>query len=280
MDQESKSIKLKDKLISYNLLADKKLGQHFLLDLNITRKIVRLAGNLTDQAIMEIGPGPGGLSVAILESSPKIFITIEKDKRFHPLLNDLKNDYSTQILHLFEDALKISEADILNQNGLQDCHIFSNLPYNIGTALILKWLLGPWQPISMVVMVQAEVAERMMSQPREKSYGRLSIICQILSTISPLLHVNPACFTPPPKVDSTVIKIIPNENRPSRDIIKNLEKITHLAFMQRRKMLRSSLKSLDIEDILEKLDISSQCRAEELTPAQFLEMAKLYRLKI
>ncbi|RZJ89073.1 MAG: ribosomal RNA small subunit methyltransferase A, partial [Brevundimonas sp.] len=185
---------LRETLDAHGLAAKKSFGQHFLLDLNVTRKIVRLAGPFEGRAVIEVGPGPGGLTRALLESDAGRVVLVEKDARFIPLLSEL-DDASGRLAIVEGDALKVREADLIDDPA----HVVSNLPYNVGTALLLKWLTGPWTPVAMTLMFQKEVAERIVAGPGDDDYGRLAVISQALCEARIVMHLPAAAFTPPPK---------------------------------------------------------------------------------
>ena len=259
---------LRESLEAHGLLAKKSFGQHFLLDLNITRKIVRLAGPFDGRPVIEVGPGPGGLTRAILESDAGPVVLVEKDPRFLPLLAEL--DTGDGRLKIIEaDALKVVEADLVTGPA----HVVSNLPYNVGTPLLIKWLTGPWSPHAMTLMFQKEVAERIVAAPGDDAYGRLAVITQAVAEARIVMHLPAAAFTPPPKVASAVVHLIPRADRPDRDMLKRLETVTAAAFGQRRKMLRSSLKQLGGGALCEAAGIDPDARAETIDIAGFLKLA-------
>jgi len=259
---------LRESLEAHGLLAKKSFGQHFLLDLNITRKIVRLAGPFEGRAVIEVGPGPGGLTRAILESDAGKVVLVEKDPRFLPLLSEL-DQHDGRLTIIQADALKVKEADLTQ--GLT--HLVSNLPYNVGTALLIKWLTGPWTPCALTLMFQKEVAERIVAAPGDDAYGRLAVISQAVAEARIVMHLPAAAFTPPPKVASAVVHLIPKTDRPDRDTLKRLETVTAAAFGQRRKMLRSSLKVLGGAALCEAAGIDPDARAETIDLAGFLRLA-------
>ncbi|CAN5423729.1 16S rRNA (adenine(1518)-N(6)/adenine(1519)-N(6))-dimethyltransferaseRsmA [soil metagenome] len=263
---------LRESLEAHGLLARKSFGQHFLLDLNITRKIVRLAGPFDGRAVIEVGPGPGGLTRAILESDAGPVVLVEKDPRFVPLLTEL-DDGSGRLTIVQADALKVTEADL----ATGPTHLVSNLPYNVGTALLIKWLTGSWTPVALTLMFQKEVAERIVAAPGDDAYGRLAVISQAVSDARIVMHLPPAAFTPPPKVSSAVVHLIPRADRPDRDTLKRLETVTAAAFGQRRKMLRSSLKTLGGATLCEAAGIDPDARAETIDLAGFLRLAEASR---
>ncbi|MFN3807580.1 16S rRNA (adenine(1518)-N(6)/adenine(1519)-N(6))-dimethyltransferase RsmA [Asticcacaulis sp.] len=270
---------LRESLEAHGLMAKKSFGQHFLLDLNVTRKIVRLGqdgGNCFDgQVVIEVGPGPGGLTRAALESEAAYVLAVEKDSRFIELLSELDTAYPDRFGVVEADALKVDEPALLAERGLPpQAHLVSNLPYNVGTPLLIKWLTGPWQPKSLTLMFQLEVALRVVAPVGDDDYGRLGVISQVLCDCEKLMDLPARAFTPPPKVDSAVVRLIPKTQRPAPNIIRNLEMITAAAFGQRRKMLRASLKGLGGEALLAKVGIEPTLRAENISPAEFLRLAE------
>lgn len=264
---------LRDVIARHDLGANKAFGQHFLLDLNITRKIVRAAGAGAGDQVIEVGPGPGGLTRALLESGAKV-IAIERDRRFIGALEELRE--------AFPETLTIVEADALgaDERALASApvKIVSNLPYNISTELLVKWLVANhagdaplWS--QMTLMFQKEVADRILAAPGSKTYGRLSVIAQAGSRPRRAFDLPARAFTPPPKVDSSVVAFDPAPLRLQN--IAALERLTQAAFSQRRKMLRSSLKALfgaDTEARLAGAGIEATKRAEELSVADFLRL--------
>ncbi|MFC5389148.1 16S rRNA (adenine(1518)-N(6)/adenine(1519)-N(6))-dimethyltransferase RsmA [Brevundimonas bullata] len=259
---------LRETLDAHGLLAKKSFGQHFLLDLNVTRKIVRYAGPFDGRAVIEVGPGPGGLTRAILESDAGKVVLVEKDPRFIPLLSEL-DDGSGRLTIVEGDALNVREAQLTEG----PTHLVSNLPYNVGTPLLIKWLTGPWQPCALTLMFQKEVAERIVAAPGDDAYGRLAVITQAVAEARIVMHLPAAAFTPPPKVASAVVHVVPLADRPSPERLKKLERVTAAAFGQRRKMLRSSLKQLGGGDLCEAAGIEPDARAEVIDIAGFLRLA-------
>ena len=265
---------LREVIETYELGAKKSLGQHFLLDLNITDKIARAASITSGDQVLEIGPGPGGLTRALLGAGAHV-TAIERDTRCIEALND--------VALAFDGALTIIEADALSADEYALLHnklpvkIIANLPYNISTELLIKWLKGGSSLWSlMALMFQKEVADRILATPGSKTYGRLSVMAQAASNPRRAFDLPARAFTPPPKVDSTVVIFEP----PTEPVgnLQTLEKITAAAFGQRRKMLRSSLKTLLAEKLgpmLEAADIKETMRAEEVTVAQFQTLATL-----
>lgn len=259
---------LRESLDQHGLLAKKAFGQHFLLDLNITRKIARLAGPLEGRTVIEVGPGPGGLTRALLEAGARV-VAVEKDPRFVPLLEELGEASGGALTIIQGDALKADEAVLAGGAGL----IVANLPYNVGTPLLIKWLTGPWRPVSMSLMFQKEVADRIAAPVGSDAYGRLGVISQAICRCRVVMDLPAKAFTPPPKVASAVVRLDPLETPPSAPVIAALEKVTAAAFGQRRKMLRSSLKQLGGAALCEKAGIDPDARAETIDVAGFLRLA-------
>ncbi len=259
---------LRESLEAHGLLARKSFGQHFLLDLNVTRKIVRLAGPFEGRAVIEVGPGPGGLTRALLESDLGRLVLVEKDPPFLPLLSEL-DDGDGRLAIVEGDALKVREADLVEGPA----HLVSNLPYNVGTPLLIKWLTGPWTPLSLTLMFQKEVADRIVAAPGDEAYGRLAVISQATASARIVMHLPAAAFTPPPKVASAVVHLIPRPDRPPPELQKRLERVTAAAFGQRRKMLRSSLKPLGGGALCEAAGIDPDARAETIDIGGFLRLA-------
>lgn len=262
-----------DTVSTHGLGAKKALGQHFLLDMNITRKIVRLAGNLSGINVIEIGPGPGGLTKALLESNAASITAIEKDRRFVETLQPLALES--------EGRLKIIEADALEIN-LRDSvpaprAIIANLPYNVGTLLFTNWLHEAMAFEHFTLMFQKEVVERITASVNSKAYGRLSILTQLFGHAKTVMQVPASCFVPPPKVDSSVMHFTPHPHNlfHETDIsIEAIEKITAQAFSQRRKMLRAIFKGSLSESDFKALGLKPDARPENLSPAEFIKLAK------
>jgi len=265
---------LREALADHDLLADKRFGQHFLLDLNVTRKIARIAGPLEGCVVIEVGPGPGGLTRALLDEGAAHVIAIEKDRRFIPLLTELAEAADGRLTVIEGDALKADEAALAARYapGLTP-KVVSNLPYNVGTALLIRWLTGDFTPASMTLMFQKEVAERIAAPAGDDAYGRLSVLSQTLAETRVAMSLPARAFTPPPRVDSAVAFLQPRAEPPAPAIVAALEKITAAAFGQRRKMLRSSLKTLGGEALCAKAGIDANARAETIDIAGFLRLA-------
>jgi 16S rRNA (adenine1518-N6/adenine1519-N6)-dimethyltransferase len=259
---------LREALEAHGLLARKSFGQHFLLDLNVTRKIVRLAQPL-DGVVLEVGPGPGGLTRALLEAGCTV-VAVEKDSRFLPLLAELAGAADGRLTVVEADALAVDEAALA---GGGPAHVVSNLPYNVGTPLLVKWLTGPFTPASMTLMFQKEVADRIAAPAGDDDYGRLSVLVQALCRAEVVMDLPARAFTPPPKVASAVVKLTPLPERPPKALIAALERVTAAAFGQRRKMLRSSLRNLGGEALCEAVGVDPSARAETISVAGFLALA-------
>jgi len=272
---------LREVIAANGLDARKSLGQNFLLDLNLTSKIARSAGDLSQVYVYEVGPGPGGLTRAILAQNPKHLIVVEKDQRCLNILEEISEAYPRKVTIVNDDALKQDEASLIPQGKAK---IIANLPYNVGTALLVKWLTYddwlPWYE-NLTLMFQKEVAERITAQPGTKSYGRLSVLAQWRAHTKKLFDVPPKAFTPPPKVTSSIVQITPFE--PDTKVkAENLEKLTAAAFGKRRKMLRVALKSLvkDSETLLKAAEIDPTARAESLSVADFIRLTEVYEQSI
>lgn len=269
---------LKQTVEEYALTAKKAFGQNFLLDQNITDKIVRLSllrQNLSDfknYDVLEIGSGPGGLTRAILKAEPKSLSVIEMDERCIQIAEDLQKQTNTPFYILNADAL---ETDILSL-GLKNMQIVSNLPYNISVPLLTKWLKNLDLIAAMTLMFQKEVADRICAPIKTKEYGRLSVLVQLLCETEKLWTLNPECFVPAPKVHSCVLLFKPLENRLSAAEFDAVERLTAEAFSKRRKMIRQSLKNVkNLEEVCAAAEVPLTARAEEISPAQYLTMARL-----
>ncbi|MCC6912781.1 MAG: 16S rRNA (adenine(1518)-N(6)/adenine(1519)-N(6))-dimethyltransferase RsmA [Rhodospirillaceae bacterium] len=262
---------LRDVIARHGLMATKALGQHFLLDLNLTGRIARAAGDITTGTCIEVGPGPGGLTRALLDAGAQV-IAIEKDKRCREILEELRGAYPGKLETIEADALTIDAAAL----GTAPRRIVANLPYNVGTELLLGWLgnIGAFE--CLVLMFQSEVAARLSAPAGTKAYGRLSVLTQWLCDVEQLFHVNPKAFTPPPAVNSTVVRLTPRRRPLAPAKRETLERVTAAAFGQRRKMLRQSLKSLgmDAEALCRSADVDPTARAETLSVEQFCALAR------
>ena len=267
---------LRDVIARHGLTASKALGQNFLLDAQLLDKIARVPGDLSGQAVFEVGPGPGGLTRALIDAGAHV-TAVERDRRCLPALAELAEAHSGQLRVIEGDALTVSLGDVLPQGG----HVVANLPYNVGTALLVDWLSGEaWRPRwrSLTLMFQAEVAERIVAAPDSSAYGRLSVLSQWRTTASIALRVNRAAFTPPPKVMSAVVHIVPAV-QPVGVTSAALQRLTAAAFGQRRKMLRAALKGLPRGlSALEAAGIDSARRAETMSVEEFVAVARYLAL--
>jgi len=265
---------------SHGLEPLKKLGQNFLFDFSLCERIARCAGEIEGRVILEIGPGPGGLTRAILAQNPKYLIVIERDPRCLNLLTEIKQAYPNLII-VPGDALQFNIKELLDKlpesSFSPKIKIIANLPYNITSPLLFHWFQELELIESITIMIQKEVAERLCAKARSKEYGRLTIICQLLCSITKQFDVNPAAFYPPPKVWSSVTNLIIKENRPNPAEVATLEQLTLNAFGMRRKMLKSSLKTIipDLSNKLELVNLAPTLRAEDLTPEQYLQLTRL-----
>jgi 16S rRNA (adenine1518-N6/adenine1519-N6)-dimethyltransferase len=263
---------LREVIQRHGLDARKALGQNFLLDLNLTQKVARTAGPLEGITVFEVGPGPGGLTRAILALGAAKVIAVERDERCLPALAEIADHYPNRLQVISGDALKTEFADLALNEPVK---IIANLPYNVGTQLLVNWLLpAAWPPFwqSLTLMFQKEVGERIVAEANDDHYGRLGVLCGWRTEARMAFDISPQAFTPPPKVTSTVVHL-----EPKRDTIpcavEKLEKVTQAAFGQRRKMLRQSLKPLGGETLLAKAGIDPQRRAETLSVEEFCRLA-------
>lgn len=264
---------LKETVDQFGLAAKKSLGQNFLLNMDTVRKVARMAGKLGDCTVIEIGPGPGGLTRALLEAGAKRVISIEHDPRCIEALQPLVIKAEGRLSVVHADALTVRPQDLCPGEPLK---IVANLPYNVGTQLLVNWLHDLDNVQSMTLMFQKEVALRIVAKPRTADYGRLTILSQYLADVQKMFDLPPGAFSPPPKVTSSIVNLIP---KPDVDlsVLPFLEKITHAAFGQRRKMIRSSLSSLFAVDDLAFLGIKETARAEELLLEQFVKLAYSFK---
>ncbi len=266
---------LRDVIANHGLSARKSLGQNFLLDLNLTAKIARVAGDLRECDVLEIGPGPGGLTRGLLSEGARRVLAIEKDRRCIPALEEISATYPDRLEVIEGDALEIDPLTHLTP----PIRVAANLPYNVGTELLVRWLTPPtWPPFwqSLTLMFQKEVAERIVAKPGSKAYGRLAILASWRADARIAVNLPPGAFTPPPKVSSAVVHLTALE-RPRFDAdAKVLERVVAAAFNQRRKMLRASLKGItsDIEDRLIASGIKPTDRAEQIPLEGFCALAR------
>jgi len=271
---------LREVIGALGLKAKKSLGQNFLLDLNLTRRIARAAGPLEGRTVVEVGPGPGGLTRALLLEGAARVVTVERDERCRPALEAIALRYPSRVAVHFGDALEARWSDLISaQTG--KAIIAANLPYGVATLLLVGWLeTEPWPPWfdRMVLMFQKEVAERIVAHPGTKAYGRLAVLAQWRTKARIVLTLPREAFTPPPKVASAVVEFMPLPEPAPACNVRVLGKVTAAAFGQRRKMLRSSLKQLVAEPdaLLEATGIAGNLRAEDLTVKDFARLALVF----
>jgi len=264
---------LRDVIAAHGLAARKSLGQNFLLDLNLTRRIARAAGAEEGGTFYEVGPGPGGLTRGLLEEGAGKVIAVERDTRCLPALEEIAQAWPGKLEVISADALELDESTIWPQG----VRVAANLPYNVGTALLIKWLMvehwpPPWR--SLTLMFQKEVAQRITASPGSEHYGRLAVLAQWRCTAKILFDVNRNAFVPPPSVTSAIVRLEPREKPLAPASLSDLEKVTQAAFGQRRKMLRQSLKALGGEALLKKAGIDPTARPEDLTIEAFAALAR------
>jgi 16S rRNA (adenine1518-N6/adenine1519-N6)-dimethyltransferase len=264
---------LREVIAAHGLAPLKRYGQHFLTDPRLIARIAATAGDLTQGTVFEIGPGPGGLTRALLDAGAAKVIAVEYDSRCLAALAELAEAYPGRLELVEADALEVDLTSLAEGPR----KIVANLPYNISTALLTRWLAQADSFDSMTLMFQKEVAERLKAQPRTKAYGRLSVLTQVVCRVRKAFDLAPGAFHPPPKVTSSVVVLTPRPERlPCR--LKTLEACTAAAFGQRRKTLRSSLKSWtsNAERLLESVDLKSSARAEELLPMDFVKLVAAF----
>lgn len=266
---------LREVIRSHDLRAKKSFGQNFLLDLNLTARIARAAGDLAGSDVLEVGPGPGGLTRGLLSEGARRVLAIEKDSRCLPALAEIEAAYPGRLQVIAGDALAVDALAHLTP----PIKIVSNLPYNVGTELLIRWMTpAQWPPFwdSLTLMFQREVAERIVAKPGSKAYGRLALMVQWRAEAKIVLHLPPDAFTPPPKVSSAVVHITRLETPRYAADAKVLERVVAMAFNQRRKMLRTALKGLhpEIEALLTASGIAPTARAEEIGLEQFCALAR------
>ena len=266
---------LREVIRQHGLVARKSLGQNFLFDLNLTARIARAAGDLAGVTVLEVGPGPGGLTRALLALGAARVIAVERDQRAIAALQEIAALYPDRLDIVTADALGFDPRERLPPGPVR---IVANLPYNIATALLVKWLcIEPWPPWydCAVLMFQREVAERIVAASGSKSYGRLSVLAQWRCNTRILFDVNPSAFVPPPKVTSSMVRFVPRPEPLPCDR-RLLENVTQAAFGQRRKMLRQSLRSLDTDTaaLINAADLDPTARAEEISISGFVALAR------
>lgn len=270
---------LREVIARYGIRARRKLGQHFLLDLNLCRRIVRAAGDLAGKTAIEIGPGPGGLTRALLETGAARVIAIERDPRCVDALADLSRRYGDRLHVVAGDALDVDVSALAETDRIA---IVANLPYNVATPLLIGWLRRVDSISAMTLMFQKEVAERIVAAPGTSAYGRLAVVAQWLCEAKRAFDVAPTAFVPPPRVTSTVVNLVPRDAPLAPADMATLETVTAAAFGRRRKMLRSALAGLveDPETFLAQEGIAPTARAETLPPEAFCALARgLARLR-
>lgn len=262
---------LRQVIARHRLQASKALGQNFILDRQLLARIAAIAGSIAGDTIYEVGPGPGGLTRALLEQGARV-VAVERDRRFGPALAELGEEFPGRLELVDGDALRIDDSKLAGRGA----RVLSNLPYNVGTALLLRWMTVQWPPWwqSLTLMFQKEVAERIVAGPGSAAYGRLSILAQWRAEPRIAMNLNRSAFVPPPKVASAVVHIVPSESPAGVDPAR-IGTLTEAAFGQRRKMLRSSLKSVPgAIAALESLGIDPKRRAETLEVADFVALAR------
>lgn len=262
---------LRETIAAYGLDAKKRFGQHFLLDLNLTRRIARAAAPLEEGTVIEVGPGPGGLTRALLLEGAGRVVAVEVDQRALAALLELREAAAGRLELIEADALEVEPRDL----GPAPRRIVANLPYNISTALLVRWLHAADHIADMVLMFQREVVDRLVALPRTKDYGRLSVLAQHVCEVRRLFDVAPSAFVPPPKVTSAVARLTPRPRAARLADLRPLERVTAAAFGQRRKMLRGALAGLfsDPAAVLEGLGLSPTARAEELSVEDFVRLS-------
>jgi 16S rRNA (adenine1518-N6/adenine1519-N6)-dimethyltransferase len=283
---------LREVIATHGLAAKKSLGQNFLFDLNLTRRIARAAGAqtgpqsaadkpLSGGVFYEVGPGPGGLTRALLAEGAQKVIAVERDQRCLPALAEIAAAYPGRLEVLCADAMSFNEAAALAPDLHGRARIAANLPYNVGTALLVKWLTAPWPPFwqSATLMFQKEVAQRITAQPGSEHYGRLSVLAQWRAVPKAMFDVNPHAFVPPPSVTSSIVRLEPRAEPPAPCELAKLEKITATAFGQRRKMLRQSLKPLGGEALIAAAGLDPTARPQDLPIEAFAALARALAAK-
>jgi len=265
---------LRDVIARHGIRATKSLGQHFLLDVNLTRRIVRAAGPLEGNSVLEIGAGPGSLTRELLTTGAAEVIAIERDRRCIAALTELALEHPDRLRVVAADALEVDESSLVSGPA----KIVANLPYNIATELFFKWHQQPQQFTSLTLMFQKEVAERFTAEPRSKAYGRLAVMAQWRYRIRRLFDVPAEGFVPPPKVTSAVVQFIPLPEPTAPADLSAMQRVVAAAFGQRRKMLRGSLRALpcDTRELLASAEVTEDARAEELEVADFCALARSF----
>ncbi len=265
------TVSIRQVIARHGLDARRSLGQHFLLDLNLTAKIASLAGELDGRHVVEVGPGPGGLTRALLDGRAEGIVAVEIDPRAIAALEELRLEHP--------DRLRLVAADAVRRDLAALCpaprQIVANLPYNVATPLLVGWLRQAARWERLTLMFQLEVAERICAAPDTEAYGRLSVLAQWCAATAMLMRIPPGAFSPPPKVVSAVIGLVPHPEQPPEALFAAMERLTAAAFGQRRKMLRASLRPLGGEALLGRAAIDPRRRAETLTVAEYDRLARL-----
>jgi 16S rRNA (adenine1518-N6/adenine1519-N6)-dimethyltransferase len=266
---------LREVIATHGLAAQKSLGQNFLFDLNLTSRIARSAGPIADHTVVEVGPGPGGLTRALLAAGARRVVAIERDPRCLPALAEIAAHYPGRLDVVEGDALRIDAATLVEGPA----RIVANLPYNVATALLVGWLSADWPPFyeSLTLMFQKEVAERIAAKPGEESYGRLGVLAGWRTEAKVLFDISPKAFFPPPKITSSVVHLVPRP-APFPCRLGALEAVTAAGFGQRRKMLRQSLKSLGVDTatLIAEAGLDETVRAETVSIEGFVKLANGY----
>ena len=262
---------LREVIARHGLDARRKLGQHFLLDANVTERIAGLPGDLTGRHVIEVGPGPGGLTRALLASRAADVLAVELDPRAVGAITELQDSDPTRLRILEADAMALDLAALVPAPR----QIVANLPYNIASPLLVGWLRQAAQWEKLTLMFQLEVAERICAAPDTPAYGRLAVLAQWVAAADLRLRLPPAAFTPPPKVWSAVVVLTPNTDQPPPGLVATMERLTAAAFGQRRKMLRGSLRGMGGEALLRQADIAPERRAETLSVMEFDRLARM-----
>ena len=272
MNQFLHRTRLSDIVREFALAADKSLGQHFLLDPNLLAAIAARAAPLTGLNVVEIGPGPGGLTRALLDSDAAHVTAVEFDPRAVRAIAALAAEAGGRLTIIEADALRQDLTSLVPAPRA----VVANLPYNVGTPLLVSWLAHAGAFSAFTLMFQLEVAERICAAPDTEAYGRLAVLSQWLCETAIVMHIPAAAFAPPPKVDSALVRLIPRPHQPDRSQFRAMEKITAAAFGQRRKMLRGALKSLGGEALLREADINPERRAETLSVQEFVRLTEIW----
>ncbi|HEY8593567.1 MAG TPA: 16S rRNA (adenine(1518)-N(6)/adenine(1519)-N(6))-dimethyltransferase RsmA [Sphingomicrobium sp.] len=262
---------LRQVIARHGLSASKALGQNFILDRQLLARIAAIPGSLDGERVYEVGPGPGGLTRALLDTGA-VVTAVERDRRCLPALAELEEEFAGRLTVLEADAMQVQERELVGEGA----HVVANLPYNVGTALLLRWLSGPWPPWwrSLTLMFQKEVADRIVAAPGSDAYGRLSVAAQWRTRARIAMTVSRSAFVPPPKVTSAVVHLVPTEQPEGIDPAI-IERLTEAAFGQRRKMLRSSLKQMDgALEAAERVGIDLQRRAETVSVSEWVGLAR------